>query len=141
MGKDTKVVAHDYQARVREFFYKRRYREGHCNTLPIGYPLPSLQPDGSRILVEILGNNRFDPYFKDCIGSIDCTHVCVKLPLVEASRYHGRKSFPTQNVLVACLFDLKFTYVLPGWESTAYDSMILKHAQRRTNGLKIPKGS
>ena len=32
----------------------------------------------------------------------------------DAPRYRGRKGYPTQNVLAACSFDLKFTYVLPG---------------------------
>ncbi|XP_024640665.1 uncharacterized protein [Medicago truncatula] len=63
------------------------------------------QHDESYIPVEILRNNQFDPYFKDCIGAIDCTHVRIKVPFIEASRYRGRKSFPTQNVLVACSFD------------------------------------
>ena len=75
------------------------------------------------------------------MGAIDCTHVRVKVPSAEAIRYRGRKDFPTQNVLVACSFDLKFTYVLPGWEGTASDSRILKEALRRKNCLKIPSGN
>ena len=58
----------------------------------------------------------------------------------DAQRYRGRKGYPTQNVLVACLFDLKFTYVLPGWEGTASDSRIIKSALIRNNNLKIPLG-
>ena len=46
-------------------------------------------------------------------------------------RYRGRKAFPTQNVLAACSFDLKFTYVLPGWEGSASDSRILDNALTR----------
>jgi len=99
------------------------------------------QPYGSCILVEILGNNWFYPYFKNYVGEIDCAHVHIKVPLAEASRYCGRKSFPTQNVLVACLFDLKFTYVLPRRKDTGSNSRILKHALRRTNGQKIPRAS
>ncbi|XP_019435839.1 PREDICTED: putative nuclease HARBI1 [Lupinus angustifolius] len=98
------------------------------------------QPDGRRIPIEILGSNRFNPFFKDCVGAIDCTHVRVKVPLFEAPKYRGRKGFPTQNVLVACSFDLRFTYVLPRWEGTASDSRILKDALHRTNSLKIPRG-
>ena len=37
-------------------------------------------------------------------------------------------------------FDLKFTYVLPGWEGTASDSRIIKSALTRNNNLKIPQG-
>ncbi|XP_061364524.1 protein ANTAGONIST OF LIKE HETEROCHROMATIN PROTEIN 1-like [Gastrolobium bilobum] len=98
------------------------------------------QPDGLQIPIEIFGSNRFNTFFKDCVGAIDCTHVRVKVPLIEASKYRGRKDFPTQNVLVACSFDLRFTYVLPGWEGTASDSRILKDALRRTDNLRIPRG-
>ena len=58
----------------------------------------------------------------------------------DAPRHRGRKGYPTQNVLVACSFDLKFTYVLPGWEGTASDSRIIKNALIRNNNLKIPLG-
>jgi hypothetical protein len=44
------------------------------------------------------------------------------------------------NVLAACNFDMKFTYVLPGWEDTASDSRILKDALSREDSLKIPEG-
>ena len=50
----------------------------------------------------------------------------------------GRKGYPTQNVLVACSFDLKFTYVLPSWERTASDSRIIKSALHRNDNLEIP---
>ena len=44
-------------------------------------------------------------------------------------------------MLAACTFDLKFTYVLPGWEGTASDSRILKNALSRRNKLKVPQGN
>lgn len=44
-------------------------------------------------------------------------------------------------MLVVCPFELKFTYVLSGWEGTASDSRIFKHALRITNGFKIAKVS
>jgi len=40
MEKETKVVVHEGTG--TGIFYKRRYGEGHCNTLPIEYPLSSL---------------------------------------------------------------------------------------------------
>lgn len=36
-------------------------------------------------------------------------------------------------------FNLKFTYVLPGWKGTTSDLRIMKNALRRQNPLKIPK--
>ena len=43
-------------------------------------------------------------------------------------------------MLVACSFDLKFTYILLGWEGTASDSRIIKSALTKNNNLKIPQG-
>lgn len=47
----------------------------------------------------------------------------------------------TQNVLAACGFDMKFQYVLPGWEGSATDARILQHALSRPDGLIIPTGT
>ena len=57
----------------------------------------------------------------------------------DAPRYQGRKGYTTQNVLAACSFDLKFTYVLPGWEGIASDLRIIKSALTRNDNLKIPQ--
>ena len=46
-------------------------------------------------------------------------------------RFRGRKYGTTQNMLVAISFDLKFTYVLAGWESSAHDSCVLNDAFAR----------
>ena len=58
----------------------------------------------------------------------------------DAPRYQGRKGYPTQNVLATCSFDLKFTYVLPGWEGIASDSRIIKNTLTRNDNLKILQG-
>jgi len=58
----------------------------------------------------------------------------------DAPRYRDRKGYTTQNVLAAYSFDLKFTYVLSGWEGTASDSRILKNALTRNDNLKISQG-
>ena len=42
--------------------------------------------------------------------------------------------------MAAISFDLKFTYVLAGWEGSAHDSRILNDALSRPRGLRIPKG-
>ncbi|XP_050226165.1 uncharacterized protein LOC126675554 [Mercurialis annua] len=100
-----------------------------------------VQPDGSTIPSEILhSGGRFYPYFKNCVGAIDGTHVRVKVLKEDASRYRGRKGIPTMNIIAACSFDLKFTYVLPGWEGSASDSRILENSLTREDKLKIPKG-
>ncbi|GKB83039.1 putative nuclease HARBI1 [Tanacetum coccineum] len=70
-------------------------------------------------------------------GVIDGPHVRVRVPNRDAPRYRGHKEYPTINVLVACTFDLKFTYVLSGWEGTKSDSRIIKDALTRDDKLLI----
>ncbi|KAG6535299.1 hypothetical protein ZIOFF_000264 [Zingiber officinale] len=98
------------------------------------------QPDGSEIPPHIESSNRFYPYFKDCVGALDGTHIRVKVSDVDAPQYRGRKDWPTTNVLAGCSFDLKFTYVLAGWEGTASDSRIIKNALSKRDKLIIPHG-
>ena len=70
------------------------------------------------------------------MGAIDSTHV----PAEIQGKFRGRKEGITQNVLVVITFDLKFIYVLAGWEGSAYDSRVLGDALLRPNGLKIQEG-
>jgi hypothetical protein len=70
------------------------------------------------------------------VGTIDGTHVPVKIQ----GKFRDRKEGTTQNVLAAITFDLKFIYVLAGWEGSAHDSQVLGDALSRPSGLKILKG-
>ena len=54
--------------------------------------------------------------------------------------FRGRKSNPTQNVMATVDFDLKFTYVLAGWEGSAHDALILADAIKRNDGFIGPEG-
>uniref|UniRef100_A0A453MWS6 Uncharacterized protein n=2 Tax=Aegilops tauschii subsp. strangulata TaxID=200361 RepID=A0A453MWS6_AEGTS len=89
---------------------------------------------------KITSSSRFHPYFEGCIGALDGTHIPACVPIHMQDRFRGGKSFPTQNVLAAVDFDLRFTYVLAGWEGSAHDSYVLQDALSRPNGLKIPEG-
>jgi len=55
--------------------------------------------------------------------------------------FRGRKSFATQNVMAAVDFDLRFTYVLAGWEGTSHDALVLRDALECPNGLRVPQGN
>ena len=55
-------------------------------------------------------------------------------------KFRGRKDGTTQNVLAAISFDLKFTYVLVGWEGNVHDSHVLNDAFARSGGFSIPEG-
>jgi hypothetical protein len=50
------------------------------------------------------------------------------LPLDEQEPYRNRKQTISQNVMVACDFDLKFVHVHAGWEGSASDARVLHDA-------------
>ena len=52
----------------------------------------------------------------------------------------GRKHYTSQNVLAAVDFDLKFTYVLAGWEGSVHDANILTDSMSQPDGINIPDG-
>ncbi|XP_020593532.1 uncharacterized protein LOC110033778 [Phalaenopsis equestris] len=49
----------------------------------------------------------------------------------------GRCGSPTQNVMAVCDFNLCFTFLKAGWESSAHDSQVFKSATRDPN-TKFP---
>ena len=71
---------------------------------------------------------------------IDGTHVRASVPFQILGRFCGQKDGTTQNVLAAATLDLKFTYVLAGWEESAHDLCVLNDALSRQRELKIPEG-
>ncbi|XP_026442341.1 uncharacterized protein LOC113341815, partial [Papaver somniferum] len=77
---------------------------------------------------KIRESTRFYPYFKDCIGAMDGTHIPVMVEKINAAVYRNRHGITSQNVLAVCNFDLEFIYVLSGWEGSAHDSKILNDA-------------
>ncbi|XP_026384386.1 uncharacterized protein LOC113279968 [Papaver somniferum] len=73
--------------------------------------------------------DKYYPWFKDCVGAIDGTHISASVPSGASQiPYRGRNTLPTQNVMCVCDFDMCFTYVLAGWEGTANDARIFMEA-------------
>lgn len=87
---------------------------------------------------EIHDDPKLYPFFKDCIGSIDGTHLDAFVPDDEVARYRDRKGRLSQNVLAACSQDMRFTYILSGWEGSAADGYIYEDARRKN--LRVPPG-
>ncbi|XP_057797846.1 uncharacterized protein LOC131013933 [Salvia miltiorrhiza] len=56
-------------------------------------------------------------------------------------RYRTRKGQISTNTLAVCDRNMKFVYVLLGWEGSAVDSRILRDALTLVNGLRVPKGN
>ena len=86
----------------------------------------------------ILNDEGFYPYFKDCVRAINGTHILAFVREDERAPFCNRKGTISQNVLAACSFDLKFVYVLPGWEGSTSDSVVYQ-ATRETS-FQIPEG-
>ncbi|KAL6293892.1 hypothetical protein ACE6H2_002034 [Prunus campanulata] len=59
-------------------------------------------PKFKRVPKKIKDDNRYWPYFKDCIGAIDGTHVPVVVPRQRQVPYIGRKGITTQNIMAVC---------------------------------------
>ncbi len=73
------------------------------------------------------------------IGAVGGTHInCVPSAADQAESRNG-KGFLSQNCLMACSFDMRFLYVLSGWEgSDAADAAIDNDA--RFHDFRIPPG-
>ena len=83
-------------------------------------------------------NPKFMPYFKDCIGAIDGTHIPVTPPASEFIPFSNRKGYTSQNVLAACNFNMEFIYLLVGAEGSMADGALWTLARGRD--LTIPTG-
>ncbi|XP_072146575.1 protein ALP1-like [Setaria viridis] len=118
---------------ISRFFHQVLYAVGELRNELIVPPSTSIHP-------RILGSRRWNPYFKDCIGAIDGTHVLARVPLKMQAAFRCRKHTITQNVLAAVDFDIRFTYVLASWEGSAHDALILSDALERADGLTVPQG-
>ncbi|XP_077249248.1 uncharacterized protein LOC143888706 [Tasmannia lanceolata] len=99
-----------------------------------------IKPPTGETPSQIEGNPRWMPYFKDCIGAIDGTYIRAKVRIEDKPAYFCRKHFIAQNVLAACDFDLKFTYILAGWEGSASDSRVLVDALTRPDKIPLIPG-
>lgn len=75
-----------------------------------------------------LQTRRFSPYFDNCIGAIDGTHIKVVVPLDKVVQHTGRHGYTTQNVLAICDFDMRFTFVVAGWPGSVHDMRVFKDA-------------
>jgi hypothetical protein len=56
----------------------------------------------------------------------------------KASPFRNRKGSLTQNVMVACDFDLNVTFISTGWEGSAMDARVLRAAMN--SGFQVTPG-
>lgn len=74
------------------------------------------------------------------MGAVDGIHLPVMVGVDEQGPFRDKHGLLSQNVLAACSFDLKFLYVLAGWEGSASDLQVLNSALTRRNKLQMPEG-
>jgi hypothetical protein len=77
-------------------------------------------------------------WFKRALGAVDGTKLNVVPPSDRRNAfrtYHGELQ---QNVLAVVSFDLRFYYLLCGWEGSAGDARVMDDARSRS--LKVPDG-
>jgi hypothetical protein len=96
-------------------------------------------PDNPAGFQRIQQSKKYFPFFKDCIGAIDGTHIYSYQSVEKAIPFRNRKGERTQNVLAACTFDLQFSCVFPGWEGSAHDTRVLQDALDK-KAFSIPPG-
>ena len=76
----------------------------HC--IGILFIRPSANDDLSST---IRNNPKFFPFFENCIGAFDGTHIPAIVSLVDNGRFRNRKGFISQNVLAVVNFDMTFS--------------------------------
>ncbi|CAN1752822.1 hypothetical protein LINPERHAP1_LOCUS4900 [Linum perenne] len=96
-------------------------------------------PNMSEVPPQILRDPKYYQYFKDCVGAIDGVHVDAIIPISQQIPFRGRRGNTNHNVLCVCSFDMRFTYVVAGWEGSAHDARILTStATDRNSQFSMP---
>ena len=65
---------------------------------------------GTELSDKIRNDSKFYPFFDNCDGALDETHIPAVIPLIDQGVYRNRKKFLSQNVLGVCNFEMIFTY-------------------------------
>ena len=126
--RSTETIQRTYHKVMRSFLYKEFYNSYIRTTSP-SEPLSDY----------IAYNYTFFPYFKDCIGAIDGTHIPISPPEKVKAMYRNRKGELSQNVLAVCDFDMRFTDLLCGWEGSISDSTLWVEGIR-SGAIRVPDG-
>jgi len=88
------------------------------------------------ISAHIQNNRRYYPYFVNCVGALDGSHIPAFVSSDDQRRFRNRKGILSQNVLGVVSWDMVFTFVHVGWEGSAHDGRVLADAM--ANGLAMP---
>jgi hypothetical protein len=94
--------------------------------------------DDDPIPSEIYTNGKWYPYFKDVLGAIDGTHIPCCPSAEDRQSARDRKGGITQNCLAAVSMDMRFLFLVTGWDGCAADSTM--YTKARLKDFYIPEG-
>ena len=60
------------------------------------------------------------------------------IPIELQPRYRNRKGTLSQNILAVCNFEMRFVYILAGWEGSAHNGRVLQDAQGAQGFKTVP---
>ncbi|KAF8400221.1 hypothetical protein HHK36_013518 [Tetracentron sinense] len=143
------VIGHNVRLRVVAFYFSHSVSTVHRHFISVLRAIQRITGDymkqpGSNdtLLQQSVTQRSFSHYFKDCVGAIDGSYIPAMVNIEDQPRYRTRNGRIAQNVMAAVGFDMKFTYVLAGWEGSARDPKVLKAAVRDApTKLLIPAGN
>ncbi|WVZ71713.1 hypothetical protein U9M48_020265 [Paspalum notatum var. saurae] len=88
---------------------------------------------------KISTDEKFFPYFQNCLGAIDGAHVPITISAEkQQAPYRNRKGTLSQNVMLVCDFDFNFMFISSGWEGSATDARVLRSAL--FGDFNVPEG-
>ncbi|XP_021765928.1 uncharacterized protein LOC110730433 [Chenopodium quinoa] len=79
------------------------------------------------IPLEVQENSLYWPFFKDCVGALDGTHISAVVSDGDGQPFRGRKGTKTWNVLASCSFNRLFTFVNVGYQGSAHDITVWRN--------------
>ena len=82
--------------------------------------------------LNISTSHKYTPYYDNCIGAVDRTHIPAVIPVDEQKPFRNRKKFLSQNVLAVANFDQTFSYALAGWEGSVTRTAVQLYGFQRT---------
>ncbi|KAG7579002.1 Harbinger transposase-derived nuclease domain [Arabidopsis thaliana x Arabidopsis arenosa] len=143
-GQDQRIVATHFQ-RAQETV-KRKFHEVLDALLRLADDIVKpKENDLTEVNSHLSSDSRYYPFFSDCIGALDGTHVKVRVRMDQKNRFwNSRKQYPSMNVLAICNFDMKFVYAYVGTPGKGIYLHILALAIIRINGEnmdRIPKSA
>ena len=86
----------------------------------------------------VLRKTKFWSHFQHAIGAIDGTHIKVIVPKELEPQHRNRKGYTSENVMAVCDFDMRFTFVVPGWPGSVHDTRVWSDAIVRYDHFPQP---